>query len=317
MARPLFLVFHRIIDSKENDVFNLNLTLNYFQEIIDILKSFNNQVLLPKDQVSLIKSNNNKKIKTISLTFDDGYIDNYTNAYPILLTNRIPAAFYLCNVFKREIPLYWWDLLELVYCNNKNTPTNDCDIKIIHNNNIYTYQFLSENFLDSNWKQKAFIHFCTLCRVVPLKLREEILTQIYDKLVADKNDRNNIYQLMQEKEILDIANSDLFEIGVHTKSHPVLAKLSYEEQYNEIINNKNTIQNLINRPISGMAYPHGSANIDYNEFSKKAATECKLNYACAVINKNWNGGLYEIPRISVCNQNFKFVKQKLLNYLNE
>ena len=43
------------------------------------------------------------------ITFDDGYIDNYSKAFPILLENKIAATFFLATNFMNNAEIPWWD----------------------------------------------------------------------------------------------------------------------------------------------------------------------------------------------------------------
>jgi peptidoglycan/xylan/chitin deacetylase (PgdA/CDA1 family) len=45
----------------------------------------------------------------VLVTFDDGYADNFTAAYPILRAHRLPATFFVATGFIDEPRLPWWD----------------------------------------------------------------------------------------------------------------------------------------------------------------------------------------------------------------
>ena len=45
----------------------------------------------------------------IAITFDDGYLDNYTQALPILNRHACKAIFFVATSFTSERRLYWWD----------------------------------------------------------------------------------------------------------------------------------------------------------------------------------------------------------------
>jgi peptidoglycan/xylan/chitin deacetylase (PgdA/CDA1 family) len=48
--------------------------------------------------------------KPIIVTFDDGYMDNYRNAFPILRRYGVPATFFIATGFVEGQKPPWWDL---------------------------------------------------------------------------------------------------------------------------------------------------------------------------------------------------------------
>src|SRR5574344_2037309 len=53
----------------------------------------------------------NKTIITkpfVAFTIDDGYMDNYTNAYPIFKENNIPFCLYIATDFPNKKAILWW-----------------------------------------------------------------------------------------------------------------------------------------------------------------------------------------------------------------
>ncbi len=51
--------------------------------------------------------------KTVALTFDNGWVDNYQNALPILVRNNLPATIFLVTTFIGTQDLLWPDKLML------------------------------------------------------------------------------------------------------------------------------------------------------------------------------------------------------------
>lgn len=50
----------------------------------------------------------------LMLTFDDGYLDNVTNALPLLLEHRVRALFFIATEFVTSRRLFWWDRINYV-----------------------------------------------------------------------------------------------------------------------------------------------------------------------------------------------------------
>ena len=53
---------------------------------------------------------------------DDGYIDNYTLAYPLLKVLNLPAIFFISTSLIEERHLGWWDIIDyMLKKSRKNT----------------------------------------------------------------------------------------------------------------------------------------------------------------------------------------------------
>ena len=48
------------------------------------------------------------------ITFDDGYRDNYTLAFPILRKHGVQAVFFLPTAFIGTGKLPWWDVIAYI-----------------------------------------------------------------------------------------------------------------------------------------------------------------------------------------------------------
>ena len=77
----------------------------------------------------------------------------------------------------------------------------------------------------------------------------------------------------------ELAEGDLIEIGAHTQSHPVLAKLAPERQAEEIDGSKAFLEQALARRISSFAYPYGSST-DFDQSTVRAVTAAGFEHAC-------------------------------------
>ncbi len=91
---PPILMYHHVLPKGGNQS-KLVVDLAYFEKQMAFLKKRNYRVL-PLDQLFLlILKNKPLPEKSVAITFDDGYEDNYIYAYPVLKKFKFPATIFL------------------------------------------------------------------------------------------------------------------------------------------------------------------------------------------------------------------------------
>jgi len=88
------LMYHSVnpLAQKEN---RLAVTDELFERQMRFLKEHNYNVVKLEDLAGLLKAKKRIPPKTLAITFDDGYKDNFIYAYPILKKYRIPATIFI------------------------------------------------------------------------------------------------------------------------------------------------------------------------------------------------------------------------------
>jgi len=87
------LMYHSIA---RNDVF-FTVRPEVFAKQMEYLKTRKYQVISLADLVEILETGKSLPSKTVVLTFDDGFKDNYDNAYPILKKYNFPATIFLAT----------------------------------------------------------------------------------------------------------------------------------------------------------------------------------------------------------------------------
>jgi len=85
--------------------------------------------------------------------------------------------------------------------------------------------------------------------------------------ISPKNREFREEDLLSDDEIIKL-NRD-FEIGAHTMTHPRLTKISEREAFNEIIDSKKYLENLIREEVRCFCYPGGKYNKKIMELVRK------------------------------------------------
>jgi peptidoglycan/xylan/chitin deacetylase (PgdA/CDA1 family) len=70
--------------------------------------------------------------------------------------------------------------------------------------------------------------------------------------------------LLSPAEIRELATSGLVEIGGHTAHHPILARLTVDEQRDEIVSDRQNLEAWTPFAVRAFAYPNGRPGLDYD-----------------------------------------------------
>jgi peptidoglycan/xylan/chitin deacetylase (PgdA/CDA1 family) len=86
--------------------------------------------------------------------------------------------------------------------------------------------------------------------------RAAMLAPTFHKAGVSLSALNDRY-FLDEREIQVLSHHPLVSIGGHTTSHPALKTLDSASARAEMADNRNYLQNLIQRPVRHFAYPYG------------------------------------------------------------
>lgn len=196
------------------------------------------------------------------VTFDDGYADNYLSALPLLERYDVPGIFFIVSGAIGRKTEMWWDAIDRLFPN----PAE------------YQSQF---------WRM----------RQLPYEEQEESLDALFAERNFSRNPRAG-RRMMTEDELIALAKSPLAEIGAHTATHPVLAKLSHVRQQSEIIQSKAYLEGLLSRGITAFSYPNGM-RADYTAETTQIVREAGFSCAYSAFDHDdWNDA-FQLPRTMV------------------
>lgn len=278
-SRALILAYHRIYNLK-HDWQQLSVTPENFESHLQIIKD----KFKPISVDELIDNLFNDKVsdRSIALTFDDGYFDNYKFALPLLEKYEIPATVYVSTGFIGGEVEFYWDSLEHSFTNKKK-------------------QDASPNI------PQEYYSVCDLLHTMTIEQRLEYLEM--KKVSFRKSHRQ-----MTKEEIIVSDSSPFFQVQAHTVNHPSLSALSLIDQEYEISQSQSDLKKILNREITGFAYPYGGKN-DFNEKTKKIVRKLGFKYAMANYScPLWNGSdRYALTRFIVRN----WGRQQMLEQLEK
>ena len=193
------------------------------------------------------------------ITFDDGYIDNYTKAFPILLENEISATFFLATNFMNNAEIPWWDKIAYL--------VRHAQVDEIKLNNWPDIITLSKEDVPTSIRKVLDI-----VKINNGSTIEEIIIELEQKLYIPNPDLMNKEPLFMTWDMAREMQSAGMSFGSQTCSHRIMSHLSIDEQDFEAKASKEMIEKELNSSIKAFAYPVGgkdSFTADTIEIIKK------------------------------------------------
>lgn len=285
MSRVLTLLYHRVNDLKY-DKHLLAVTPKNFYRQMSYLKENYNIVRFEQDWRELDGD-------AVCITFDDGYMDNFTKALPILEELEIPATVFITTGHVNSAEEFWWDELERI---------------LLDEQRDYKSTFrLEDDFFSCEWPTEA--------RFDREELYDTLHWLMYDKItVAKRKDwmrqlrewshAGNVGRKENQAATVETMQraSSLLTLGAHTVNHPSLRHLSEQDQGYEIGQSVRDLEYMLKRKISVFSYPFGGMG-DFDETAIELCQREKMCKAAANFPGIWTFACdaYQIPRNIVRN----------------
>lgn len=298
----LILVYHSVVDSLDNPFYKKNqIEKKVFEKHLRILRNKFNVTSLGAYSESLKNKENSKVQKSVILTFDDGYGDNFSNSYGLLLKHKIPATIFLTTDFidKKSVPLP--DIISYVYNKYQNSPILR---KIISK--------LNPGSKNQNLNASLIDRFIENTSSMSPKQR----TQVSNSLMSGHKLNKNFFDdlMLNWEQVKDMDSSGLVTFGSHSKTHPVLSKLAKKESYNEIASSKRRIERWLKKDVRLFSFPYGNENCFSEreiEILKAAGYDCAVTWINGMNNSDSNP--FMLKRVSPSSNLLKF-QMKLKHY---
>lgn len=223
----------------------------------------------------------------IVITFDDGYADVFTIAYPKLKALGIPATVFLTTESVTCQKSIWTNkLYGIIEAASNLKPT--LEIAGHH---------MELDLSDPRFRMRDALSICSILKGMTPEERITALHSIARGLNVDPQ-YDPIEQLpMLNWEQVSILQRDGFLIGSHTVTHPILSRCSEERQWMELSESKHEIETKTSAPCRVLAYPNGQLG-DATDATRAIAKECGYEAAFRFTSGPVRSGIdnYDVPR---------------------
>jgi peptidoglycan/xylan/chitin deacetylase (PgdA/CDA1 family) len=201
----------------------------------------------------------------VAITFDDGYRDNFTSAFPILKELGLPATIFLATGYIGTGTIPWYDQVCLAF-------------KLSTRNALPCIaEGAPAGPLESREQRLAFQErMLDWFRAIENDSRIQAIRILFRALGVPPSLCLPNYMLGWDEVRQMLPNKITF--GAHTVTHPVLSRMSVKALQQEVLQSKKTIEQKLKVPVRHFAYPFGR-DMHCGETARRIVAECVFETA--------------------------------------
>lgn len=198
--------------------------------------------------------------RLVVVTVDDGYRDFFTVAHPIFSAYKIPATVFPVSDFVDRKCWLWWDQIAVAF---QQTTRQVVDVHIGNGESLrYPLRTTTE-------RQAATTAVVRIALKTANAIRLRLLDEVISALdVSLSNEPPSGSAALSWDEIRILAGKGV-EFGSHTKTHPILSRLSDSTEIRtELVVSKQRLEEELGQPVVHFCYPNGGEE----DFDARAIT---------------------------------------------
>lgn len=289
------LMLHRVQNVKKTS-FSPNMHLSASPEFLDRmivrLKTEGYDFISMDEAAKRIKNPEDYKDAKpfLSITLDDGYRDNLTNAVPVFERHQVPYTIYIApGITEAKSPL-WWEDVELIIAVQKKITVDMPDGK--------------QEF-DVSTTSKKYAAYESLIENLLLNTDQLVQREIAEKLCKAYGFDSSKYvreSVMNWEDVLSLSKNPLCTIGAHTINHYALSKLPYDLAKSEILESREILKSKLGKEPKHLAYPYGFVQVaGKREFdlAKELGFQTATTTRHGVIYPEHKDHMTALPRVSL------------------
>lgn len=182
----------------------------------------------------------------VAITLDDGFMDNYTYAFPVLRKRNIPACIFLSTDYVGTDEPYWFEAVAQALLR---APVRSLRVPAIDS--------LLPRADERRIRREDIRRVLSELKRLPDELRRANLEALKPQIrgLIDSTIGFGAHA-MNWSHVAEMSRSGI-EFGSHGKSHAVLSRLNAEDLVRELTDSRQTIEKVIGKPVTAIAYPVG------------------------------------------------------------
>lgn len=297
--RSLLLVlnYHRI-GNRDDDPFDpevFSTTGDQLSEQISYLKR-NSSLVTLEEAVAFVNGTIYEKSRRercrVLLTFDDGYLDNYEIAYPILRSQGAQGVFFLTTGLVGSCEVPWWDRIAYLM---KTARRHRFCLR-------YPAELLVD--IDRSGMAKSLRDVLNLYKSPENTDPARFIGELTEE-VKGNDLPGTMRRFLNWDEAREMAGGGM-AIGSHTESHHVLSQLGPDQQRQELAQSRALLKQQLGIEVDTLAYPVGAVT-SFSDQTQQLAQEAGYRAAFSFYggtNLPKKTQRYDIRRVAVCGQSW-------------
>ena len=291
----LVLMYHRILSRddprREIEQPGMVVCADTFRLHLAVLKR-HFQIVKLKDWTDAVTTGAPIPPRACAITFDDGWRDNFENAYPALREAGVPATIFLVSDVVGTNKTFWPERLGMALLRGLRDYGDDLF-------SVSAFAWLSElgdvkTSLEATVIRDSIDRIISAAKRYPDALLEDRLDDMERQLPTQRLHSPSLLSWDQAREMV---KSGLVDIGSHTRRHVLLTEAITDDMLeDEIVGSRKKIEREIGNPVDLFCYPNGDASAKALSIVRKAYTA-----ACTTV-RGWHAvedDPHRIKRIGV------------------
>ena len=236
--------YHRVTDRTKNWALgSISISPRSFRDHIEYFMS--RYEIVPLDDILQGLQERELGHGKLAITFDDGYRDNYAEAYPILAKYSLPFTVFLITGHIGTGEPLWWDRVGYAVCK-----TDVCRLELGE---------LGNYSLGSSVESRDRVSSLIINKLKSLqRSRRKVLAEEITKACRLTIPHHAAKQMMLSWEEVKRMSRDGVEFGAHSVTHPNLLTSSTSEARWEILHSKRDLERKLAKKAKFFAYPYGA-----------------------------------------------------------
>jgi peptidoglycan/xylan/chitin deacetylase (PgdA/CDA1 family) len=264
--RAVILMYHRVART-DVDPWGLCVSPDNFAAQMEAIR----RVAEPLPLLDLVRNQDDGSlpIRSVVVTFDDGYLDNLEQAMPLLSEHAVPATLFVATGNIDTPREFWWDTLESVLLTPGRLPdrlvlplpggTRSWRLGAATE---YTQGQVLADRGTRPWAAEVdtrlhLFHDVWLALWPLAADQRQVALDAVAAWGGSLVSAGPVRRTLGSAEIRAIASGGLVTIGAHTVDHPPLPAHPLDEQRRQIEASKRRLEELLGAEVSTFAYPHG------------------------------------------------------------